>query len=86
MCSSDLHRDAHAPGSQRQKISFQEETDGVKQSPIQKGRKMTSGKSFVSIVMERDISLAFVPRNGNDPINNANGNRALALVAIAKPK
>ena len=36
--------------------------------------------------MERDISLAIVPRNSDDPANNASGNHAPAPVVIAKPK
>ena len=36
--------------------------------------------------MERDISLAIVPRNNNDPVNNASGNHALAPAEIDKPK
>ena len=36
--------------------------------------------------MERDISLVIVPRNSDDPANNASGNHALAPVEIDKPK
>ena len=36
--------------------------------------------------MERDTSLATVPRSSDDPANNASGNHALALVAIDKLK
>ena len=36
--------------------------------------------------MERDISLAIVPRNSDDPANNVSGNHALAPVAIDKLK
>ena len=36
--------------------------------------------------MERDILLVIVPRNGNDPVSNASGNHALALVVIDKLK
>ena len=36
--------------------------------------------------MERDTSLAIVPRNSDGPASNASGNHALAPVAIAKLK
>ena len=35
---------------------------------------------------KRDISLVIVPRNSNDPVDNASGNHALAPVAIGKLK
>ena len=36
--------------------------------------------------MERGILLAIVPRNSDNPANDASGNHALALVAIDKRK
>ena len=36
--------------------------------------------------MEKDILLAIVPRNSDDPANNTSGNHALAPVAIVRPK
>ena len=61
-------------------------TDGDRQLQTRRGHRTILGKSSVSIVMERDISLTIVPRNSDDPVNNASGNHTLAPVAIAKPK
>ena len=36
--------------------------------------------------MGRDISLVIVPRNSDDPANNASGNHALVPAATDKPK
>ena len=54
--------------------------------PTPKERRTTSGKSYVSTVMEKDISLAIAPRNSDNPANDASGNHALALVEIDRLK
>ena len=36
--------------------------------------------------MEKGISLAIAPRNSDNPVNDASGNHALALVVTDKPK
>ena len=79
-------RDAHAPGSQKRKTLCPEEIDGVKQSLTQRGPRTISGKSYVSIVMGKGISLAIAPRNSDSPANDASGNHALAPVEIDKLK
>ena len=79
-------REGHAPDWQKPKTSCQEATDGDKQLRTQRGHRTTSGKSSVSTVMGRDILLVIVPRNNNDPANDASGNHALALVVIDKLK
>ena len=79
-------REGRVPDWLKPKISCQEETDGGKRLPTQRRHKTTSGKSSVSTVMERDISLAIVPRNSDDPASNVSGNRVLAPAVTVKQK
>ena len=79
-------QDGRALGWLKPKISCLEAIDGDKRSQIQRERRMTSGKSSVLIVMRRDILLAIVPKNSDDPVSSASGNHALALAATAEPK
>ena len=70
----------------RLKTSCPEEIGGDRLWPTPEGHKMTSGKSFVSTVIKKGISLAIAPRNSDNPANDASGNHTLALVEIDRLK
>ena len=73
------------PNWQKRKTSYQEAINGGKQSQTQKGRRMTSGKSYVSVVIKRGTSLAIARRSSSDHVNSVSGNHDPALARIDRP-